>query len=161
MTMHYRKEYKLSSHEGGADALVPGEKKSSVISSTKLGVVYHETAKRQELPSNSVVQTEGPVDIRLLKSKEVGHDTLSGSEQNSSTRLQSEEEISLESKYRSELKEFIEQRAQRRKEYQAQKALQAQLAEFWEQRAQARRAYNAEKARREGGRQSQHSIRAA
>jgi hypothetical protein len=59
-----------------------------------------------------------------------------------------EEQRMLESKYRSELREFMEQRAEQRRLYQANKN-RAQLAEFWEQRAQARRDYRASKARGE------------
>jgi murein L,D-transpeptidase YcbB/YkuD len=50
-----------------------------------------------------------------------------------------------DSKYRNELREFMQQRAEQRRMYQANKN-EAQLAEFWEQRAQARREYRAARA---------------
>ncbi len=65
------------------------------------------------------------------------------------SQLQREEPQNLEFKYMNELKEFMEQRAERRRLYQAKKN-EAQLAEFWEQRAQARREYRAAKAQGEG-----------
>ena len=64
------------------------------------------------------------------------------------SQLQIEEPQSLETKYRTELNEFMEQRAERRRLYQAKKN-EAQLAEFWAQRAQARRQYRAAKAQGE------------
>jgi hypothetical protein len=65
------------------------------------------------------------------------------------SQLQREEPQNLDFKYMIELKEFMEQRAERRRLYQAKKN-EAQLAEFWEQRAQARREYRAAKAQGEG-----------
>ncbi len=50
-----------------------------------------------------------------------------------------------DAKYRNELREFMQQRAEQRRMYQANKS-EAQLAEFWEQRAQARREYRAARA---------------
>jgi hypothetical protein len=52
---------------------------------------------------------------------------------------------SPEARNKREVREFMEQRAQKRRDYQAKKA---ELAEFMAQRAQARREYLANKARR-------------
>ncbi len=59
-----------------------------------------------------------------------------------------EEQQNLASKYRIELRDFMEQRAEQRKLYQTNKT-NAQLAEFWKQRAEARNQYKAAKARGE------------
>ncbi len=115
------------------------------IRSTQFGVVKYDSVKRKEFPRTNVVQVDKPEDTQQRR---LEHSVLLNEKQTSPTQVQSADETSLDSRYRDELKEFIEQRAQRRREYH-EKKLQAQLGEFWEQRAQARREYRAEKSRRE------------
>ena len=101
-------------------------------------ILQHEALSRAELQRAPQIQMQR---LHEARKQEVKFNPL---------QIQDEEQREVESNYRRELREFLEQRAEQRRLYQARK-IEAQLAEFWEQRAQAQGEYRAAKARGEIG----------